>query len=111
MEQTCSKLILHRYPAAQLHIVEEISPRNTLDVRISIANRFLLQQICRDSRRADPYDSTLDQVRYLCGTICFTNLAHRRSSRTVSLLFAASTAIMRLSAMTPHMSLLSPIQT
>lgn len=48
--------------AAQLHIVEESSPRNTLDVRISIANRFLLQQICRDSRRVDPYDSTPDQT-------------------------------------------------
>lgn len=69
MKRNCSKLTSHPYSAAQLHIVEESSPQNTLDVRISTANRFLLQQICRDSRRADLYDSTLDQVRRLCRTV------------------------------------------
>ena len=60
-----SKLTWHWHTAAQLHIVEENYPGNTLDVRISIANGFLLQQVCDDSRRADRHDSTLDQVRYL----------------------------------------------
>lgn len=106
MKEHCSKLILNRYSAAQLHIIEETSPRNTLDVRISNANRFLLQQICRDYRRADVFDSTLDQVRCLCRIISLAHFACRLLSRTVFLLFAVSTAIMRLSAMTPHMSLL-----
>lgn len=79
----CSKLTFPRFTAAQLHIVEETSPRNTLDVRVSIANRFLLQQICRDSRRADPYDATLDQVRYQCRAVSLAQFAHRLSSRTV----------------------------
>ena len=104
--ENCGRLIFHRCSAAQLHIVEETSPRNTLDLRISIANRFLLQQICRDSRRADLYDSSLDQVRCLYSAISLAHLAYRLSSRTVSLLSAALTAIMRPSAMMPHMSLL-----
>ena len=72
-----------QFSAAQLHIVEEASPRNTLDVRISIANRFLLQEICRDSRRADPYDSTLDQVHCLCHAVSPANFAYRFLSQTV----------------------------
>lgn len=106
MKSNCSKLTFPRYSAALLHIVEETYPRNTLDIRISVANRFLLQQFCRDSRKADLYDSTLDQVRCQCRAVSLAYLACRHSSRTVSLLFAASTAIMRPSAMTPHMSLL-----
>ena len=74
MKEHCSKLMPWCYLAAQLHILEETSPRNTLDVRISIANRFLLQQICRDFRRADVFDSTLDQVRCLCRTIYLAEL-------------------------------------
>ena len=107
MREECGKLICHLSNAAsQLHILEETSPRNTLDVRISLANRFILQQICRDSRREDPYDSSLDEVRCLCSTVSIAYSACRLSLQTVSSLFGAFTAIMRPFARTPHMSLL-----
>lgn len=83
MKDHWSKLTFRRFTAAQLHIVEETAPRNTLDVRVSIANRFLLQQICRDSRRVDPYDATPDNVRYECRAVSLAQLAHRLSVRAV----------------------------
>ena len=76
--------MFRRFIAAQLQIVEETSPRNTLDVRVSIANRFLLQQICRDSRKADLYDSTLDRVRWERRAVFLAHLTYRLSLRTVS---------------------------
>ncbi len=75
MKLNCRKLTVPRHSAAQLHIVEENYPRNTLGVRVSVANRFLLQQICRDSRKADLYDSTLDQVSCLCRAVALTHPA------------------------------------
>lgn len=83
MTDYCNKLTFRRFTAAQLHIVEETSPRNTLDVRVSIANRFLLEQICRDARRADLYDHTLDRVRYKSRAVSLAQFAYRLSLRTV----------------------------
>ena len=84
IELNYSKLTCHWYTAAQLHIVEETYPENALDVRISIANGFLLQQVCEDSHRANRHDSTLDQVRYLCRIPSLAYFAYRLLSQTVS---------------------------
>jgi len=46
-----------------MNIVEELSPRNPLDVRLLAANRFLLEQIREDYRLVSSQTSILDQVR------------------------------------------------
>lgn len=56
---------LNSFLAVKLGILEESSPRNKLDARLSTANRFVLEQICDDFRRVLQYDFSLDQVRYI----------------------------------------------
>ncbi len=46
-----------------MNIVEELSPRNPLDVRLLAANRFLLEQIREDYRLVSGRNPLLDQVR------------------------------------------------
>ncbi len=52
----------YSFLAVKLGIFEESSPRNKLDARLSIANRFILEHICNDFRRVLQYDFSLDQV-------------------------------------------------
>ena len=49
--------------AAKANAVEETAPRNTLDVRVSAANRFILEKIYEDFRKVSPYDPMIDHVR------------------------------------------------